>query len=271
MSALKDRTMYVAESGLQNGRPLVFLHGWAAHGGYFAPQVAAFGEQHRILLPDLPGHRHSPATPADMTIPYLADQLHAMFNTHDLHGVVLVGWSMGAMVAFDYIGRYGSALLAGLVVEDMTPRIINDREWQFGIRNGFDQAQSEAAMQMMRADWGSYAHNALPHLFARDSRIDPALVRWIGEEMVRNDGMAMAALWGSMAQQDYRWLLPQLELPVLILHGSESQLYEPAVSQWLAANIAGARRLCLDGAGHSPHLEMPVVFNAALRDFLDRL
>lgn len=263
--------MYVAESGLQNGRPLVFLHGWAAHGGYFAPQVAAFGERHHILLPDLPGHRHSPATPADMTIPYLADQLHAMFSTHDLHGAVLVGWSMGAMVAFDYIGRYGSALLAGLVIEDMTPRILNDREWQFGIRNGFDQAQSEAAMQMMRADWESYAHNALPHLFARDSRIEPALVQWIGEEMVRNDGMAMAALWDSMAQQDYRWLLPQLELPVLILHGSESQLYEPAVSQWLAANIAGARRLCLDGAGHSPHLEMPAVFNASLRDFLDRL
>jgi len=57
----------------------------------------------------------------------------------------------------------------------------------------------------------------------------------------------------------------------LILHGNESQLYEPAVSQWLAANIAGAQRRCLDGAGHSPHLEMPDTYNAALRDFLDRL
>ncbi|WP_409745256.1 alpha/beta fold hydrolase [Ferrovibrio sp.] len=260
--------MYVAESGIENGRPLVFLHGWAAHGGYFVPQTVAFGARHRILLPDLPGHRHSPAASADLTIPHLADQLHAMFGTHDLHGAVLVGWSMGAMVAFDYIARYGSAMLAGLVIEDMTPRILNDRDWQFGIRNSFDMVQSEAAMQMMRADWESYAHNALPHLFARDSRIDPALVKWVGEEMARNDGQTMAALWNSMAQQDYRWLMPQLELPVLILHGNESQLYDSAVSQWLGANIAGARRKCLDAAGHSPHLEMPDLYNACLAEFL---
>lgn len=265
--------MYVAESGPGStpGRSLVFLHGWAAHGGYFTPQLAAFSGRHRVLLPDLPGHRHSPASPADLTIPYLADQLHIMFRTYDLHDAVLIGWSMGAMVAFDYIARYGSAILAGLVIEDMTPRIINDRDWQFGIRNGFDAAQSETAMQMMRADWPSYAQNALPRLFARDSRIDPALMKWLGAEMAGNDGDAMAALWASMAQQDYRWLLPQLELPVLILHGNESQLYEPAVCQWLAANINGARRVCFDGAGHSPHLEMPDAYNRSLSEFLEAL
>ena len=81
----------------------------------------------------------------------------------------------------------------------------------------------------------------------------------------------MAALWQSMAAQDYRSLLPQLDLPVLVMHGGESQLYEAAVGQWIAANIAGARRCCFDNAGHSPHLEVPGAYNQALGEFITSL
>lgn len=261
--------MHVLDTG--SGRPLIFLHGWSSHGGYFSPQVEALASNYRLLIPDLPGHRHSPAAPETLTIPALADELHRLITTRDLKQPVLIGWSMGAMVALDYISQFGSDDLAGLVIEDMTVKIINEPGWRLGIRNGFDAAQSAVAVAAMREDWAGYSQNAMPRLFARNYVPDAVMGEWISAEIARNNGAAMAALWESMAEQDYRALLPKLTLPVLILHGGESQLYEPAVSQWMAANIPNARRCCFDNAGHSPHLEMPVDFNRALVEFVTSL
>jgi pimeloyl-[acyl-carrier protein] methyl ester esterase len=261
--------MYVAEAG--QGRPLIFLHGWSSHGGYFAPQVEAFRESHHVLVPDLPGHRRSIAPLTELSIPHLADRLHEAITARGLQHVILVGWSMGAMVAFDYIARHGSAALDGLVIEDMTAKIVNDFEWRLGIRNGFDAAQNAAVLQAMQADWAGYATGSLPRLFARTQRPDQKLYDWIGGEIVNNDGRAMAALWASLAEQDHRTLLPRLRLPVLLLHGSDSQLYDPAVAEWMEAQIPGARRICLERTGHTPHLENPAAYNAALKTFLAAL
>lgn len=261
--------MHVAETG--SGRPLVFLHGWSSHGDYFSPQVEALSRDFRLVLPDLPGHRRSPASPEALSIPALAADLHRLVTARGLKRPVLIGWSMGAMVALDYIAQFGSDGLGGLVIEDMTVKITNEAGWRLGIRNGFDPAQSAAAVAAMREDWAGYSQNAMPRLFARSYTPEAELGDWIAGEITRNDGTAMAALWQSMAEQDYRTLLPRLTLPVLILHGGESQLYEPAVSQWMAANIAGARRLCFDNAGHSPHLEVPEAYNRALANFVTSL
>lgn len=266
---MPNGTMYVAETG--SGRPLIFLHGWSSHGDYFGPQVEALARDFRLLMPDLPGHRRSPAPANGLSIPALATDLHKLIMARGLENPVLVGWSMGAMVALDYIAQFGSAGLAGLVIEDMTVKITNESGWRFGIRNGFDAAQSAAAVTAMREDWAGYSQNAMPRLFARSYMPEAELGDWISAEIASNDGHAMAALWQSMADQDYRALLPTLALPVLILHGGESQLYEPAVSQWMAANIAGARRCCFDNAGHSPHLEVPKAYNRALVDFITSL
>lgn len=265
MSGREAFPMYVVEAG--HGQPMILLHGWSSHGGYFAPQLETLCDRFHLLCPDLPGHRNSIAPLTELTIPRLADGLHHLITERGIGNVVLVGWSMGAMVAFDYIARYGSEALAGLVVEDMTVRIINDADWPFGIRNGFDTAQSEAAVQAMRNDWPSYAQGTLPRLFARAVPPDRKLLDWAAGEIAANDGRAMAALWQSMAEQDFRWLLPQLKLPVLLLHGGDSQLYELAVHKWMAQQIPNVQRLCLERAGHAPHLESPVAFNAALTTF----
>lgn len=258
--------MHVSETG--QGRPLVFLHGWSCHGGFFAPQAAAFGPRHHVLLPDLPGHRRSPRPAAELSIPALADALHAMIAERGLRDVVLIGWSMGALVAFDYIARHGRAALAGLVIEDMTPRIVNEDNWDLGIRGGFDMGQSMATVLAMQADWPAYARGFLPRLFARAGGTDPALCAWAGAEIAQNAAAPMAALWASMADRDYRWLMPRLDLPVLVMHGADSQLYDAAVARWLADTIPGARRHAVAGAGHTPHLEQPGDYNAALAAFI---
>src|SRR3546814_1205399 len=104
---------------------------------------------------------------------------------------------MVALCAFDYIARHGTGSLDGLVIEDMTPRIVNDDDWSLGIRGGFDTAQSMAAVLAMQADWPAYARGFLPRLFARAGGTDPALGTWAGTEIASTAAGAMAALWAS--------------------------------------------------------------------------
>src|SRR3546814_2746653 len=86
----------------------------------------------------------------------------------------------------------------------------------------------------MQAYGAANARGFLPRLFARAGGTDPAFAAWAGTAIASTAAGAMAALWASMAERDYRWLLPKLDLPVLVLHGEDSQLYDPAVSRWLA-------------------------------------
>ncbi len=253
------------------GPPLVFLHGWSCHGGFYTPQIEALSGHFRLLLPDLPGHGESHATSPQPGIPDLADALHEMLNHLQLQRPILIGWSMGAMVAFDYLQRFGQQDIGGLVIEDMTARITTDATWPLGLGGAFDAAQNAATLAAMQMDWDAFAAAFLPHLFAREAAPDPQLQQWIGAEIARNDSAMMASLWASMAAQDYRALLPQLKLPTLIIYGGASQLYAPEVSAYLEAQIPLARRICLARSGHMPHLEQSAAFNAALAEFADGL
>ena len=58
-----------------------------------------------------------------------------------------------------------------------------------------------------------------------------------------------------------------IRTPTLVIHG-ELDMPVIAGSRWLAGAIPGARREVVPEAGHSPQLERPELFNAALRRIL---
>ncbi len=252
------------------GRPLVLLHGWSCTRSFWRPQIEALSRRFRLLVPDLPGHGRSPANPETLSIAAIAGQVKRLITVRELDRPVLVGWSMGALAAFDLIRQFGTDGLGGLVIVDMTPRLLNDGEWTLGLQ-GFDPQVNALMLAAIRADWPGNARLLLPRLFARDRPVDPDLAAWMGREMGAADPEAMAVLWESMAEQDFRSLLPSIDLPALVIHGGESQLYAADVSAYLANHLPRAERACCPNAGHAPHLEEPRLFNTLLRDFADRL
>lgn len=258
--------MHVASEG--QGRPVILLHGWACHGGFWAPQVKELAAVCRLFRPDLPGHGQSRAEPAQQSISGIADAVMHLLESRDITDAVLVGWSMGALVAFDLLRRHGRQRVGALVIEDMTPRLLNDADWPHGLRGGFDAAQNRAALGAMRADWVGFTAASLPHLFSRDDRPLPELLAWLEREITSSDPAVMTTLWDSMSRSDYRADLPGFDLPSLVIYGEKSQLYAPDVSAWITGALPRANRVGIPGAGHIPHLEQPELFNSALRAFL---
>lgn len=64
--------------------------------------------------------------------------------------------------------------------------------------------------------------------------------------------------------------LREIRAPVLVLHGSADRLTDPANARILAAEIAGAELVILEGAGHAFHSEMPERADDIVLDFVRR-
>jgi pimeloyl-ACP methyl ester carboxylesterase len=104
------------ESG--SGPTLVLLHGAGGGGANWYRVMAALGEDHRVIAPDLPGFGESdPIAAAAPLGRGAADHLHAWLEAVAPPPWILVGTSFGALVALRLAQRWPAAV-AGLVVID---------------------------------------------------------------------------------------------------------------------------------------------------------
>ncbi|WP_349371555.1 alpha/beta fold hydrolase [Salinarimonas sp.] len=258
--------MHLREAG--SGPPLLLLHGWTCHGGFFDDLAARLSADARVIAPDLPGHGLTPRDAHPLTIEGAADACAALLAARGLRDVVVVGWSMGAAVAWSMIARHGTGRLKALVVEEMSPRVLNDATWRLGMRHGLDAAGNAIVLERMRARWEATAAAVIEGVFAEGIAPDPALLAPFVRDVPRADPDAMAALWASLTAQDFRGLLPEIGIPVVVAYGEGSRLYAPEVARWQVERLPFGRLAPFARSGHAPHLEEAEAFAGMVRGVL---
>jgi pimeloyl-ACP methyl ester carboxylesterase len=104
---IRDKTAYAYKEVGSGPPPLVFVHGWACDHSFFSPQIDYFSRYHRVIAPDLPGHGASDACPLQKyTVTQFADDLAWLCRELQVEQAVLVGHSMGGVVALEAAGKY---------------------------------------------------------------------------------------------------------------------------------------------------------------------
>lgn len=254
------------------GQALVLLHGWGMRKEVFDSQFAGLAGRFRLIAPDLRGHGESTPASNDGAIPTLADDIGRLLEHLDVDQAVIVGWSMGAMVAWALMHGPAAKRVAGIVAIDMVPRILNDVTWQHGLRDGEDASAFANDVARMRQDWARYVDEFVPRNVAHGrEKQRSALLTRLSALIRDNDPESMARLWQSLAEQDMRQSVTELHVPLLIAHGELSQLYDEAAFAWMERNIPNSRRVSFADSGHAPHLEESERFNAVLEQFVDGL
>jgi pimeloyl-ACP methyl ester carboxylesterase len=100
----------------------------------------------------------------------------------------------------------------------------------------------------------------------------PILWEGVKETIRRQPAAAIAAALLGMAERpDSRPSLGTIEVPTLVVVGSEDALTPPPLSRSMAEAIPTAELVTLEGAGHLSNLEAPGRFLDALRRFLKRV
>jgi pimeloyl-ACP methyl ester carboxylesterase len=76
--------------------------------------------------------------------------------------------------------------------------------------------------------------------------------------------------WEAMRGFDACHRIHRLELPTLVLHGTEDRMVSPDNAKLLAERIPRAELVMLEGAGHLYHSEQAEAADAAVLDFIRR-
>ena len=105
-----------AGSSKTSNPTIALIPGWSMPGEIWRRQLQQLGQRYRTLALDPRGQGESDAPPNGYTAERRATDLKEFLDP--LSSVVLVGWSLGAIEALQYVHMFGAERLAGLVLVD---------------------------------------------------------------------------------------------------------------------------------------------------------
>jgi pimeloyl-ACP methyl ester carboxylesterase len=256
---VRDLEMAIVEEG--SGLPLVLVHGFPLDHSMWKYQVAALAQHCRVIAPDLRGFGATTATPGTATMELMADDLAALLDELGVQEPILFcGLSMGGYIGWQFARKYESRLKA-LVACDT--RAIADSAEQAASRHAL-------AERVLGEGPAPVAEAMLPKLFAGDTQERrPDLVRETKKVILGNQPQGIAAALRGLAERpDVTEMLPQIEVPTLVIVGEHDVISTPEEMQGIAEAIPNAAWVVVPQAGHLSPLENPDVFNEALAQYI---
>jgi len=242
------------------GPCVVLLHAFPLDGRMFEPQTRALAGTHRLITPDYPGFGRSPRVPAQPDMRYYAEGVRGLLDRLRLDSVVLGGVSMGGYVAFECL-RLFPEKISGLILANTRPEP-DDEETR--------ENRREMARRVADEGVGVLIELQMQRLLAAETLENNEWVVDLVRAMILEDNPngVVAALGALRERPDSTPLLPEIQVPTLVIGGEEDGISSPEVMRAMAEKIPGSRHVTLQGAGHLANLEAPQAFNAAMQEFL---
>jgi pimeloyl-ACP methyl ester carboxylesterase len=235
------------------GPLLVLVHGAGGNHRSFDALLPGLGGLD-VLLPALPGRCGSSGEAAEdarASALWLLDVL----DRAGIDRFVIGGHSYGGAVAIEcaleVAGRAEGARLVGLVLMATGARL--------RVNPGILAMAEEAARR------------GEPMLFGETifrPGADPARIRAYEAASARTPPRAALADWRACNAFDRLQDVKRIDVPTLVVCGSEDTLTPPKYAGFLASNIPGARLSTVPGAGHMLPVEDPDALGALLCDFV---
>jgi pimeloyl-ACP methyl ester carboxylesterase len=226
------------------------------------PQVTALVGECRCIPIDFRGFGDSTASPP-YSIDRYADDVAAVLDTLQIQRAVIAGLSLGGYVAFAFWRRHRERV-RGLILADTragadTADNVARRRYLIGLAN--EQGSSAVANAQIAGLVGKTTRDKRPDIY-------DAIHRSIAQAPV--DGI-VGALEAMIARPDSTPTLATIDVPTMVIAGSEDVATPPRESRAMHSAIAGSRIEILQGAGHLSNVERPAAFNTVVAEFLATL
>ncbi|SPM39357.1 Lysophospholipase, alpha-beta hydrolase superfamily [Mycobacterium numidiamassiliense] len=253
-------TIHYEAAGPENGRPVVFVHGYMMAGDLWRQVSKRLADRGlRCIAPTWPlGAHPQPMRPgADRTIFGVAGIVAELLAALDLEDVVLVGNDTGGvvtqLVAVHHPERLGALVLTSCdAFEHFPPPILKPV-----IMAAKSKALFRTAMKTMRAPvarkraFDGLAHNdidALVEGWVRPALDDPA----VAEDLRQFTLSLRTEVTINVAAR-----LPEVDMPTLIAWSGDDTLFELGDGEKLAAIIPNARLEVIDAARTFSMVDQP--------------
>lgn len=243
------------------GDPVLFVHAFPLNSQMWQPQVEDVAHNYKTIVFDLPGFGQSAPPRAEPTMASYAETVAAVLDAAGVdRPAVLVGLSMGGYILFEFFRRFPERVRA-LVLADTRAQADTEEA---------RHNRLQTAEQVLQDGPRVLAESMPDKLLAPGA---DEMLRFRVREMIFAGSPAgiAGALRAMAARPDSQPTLETINVPVLVIVGSEDSLTPPADAEAMAEAIAGAELEVIEGAAHLANLERRRAFNAALLRFLDEL
>ncbi len=263
MPYVKRNDVQVYYESYGQGSPIVFLHPFSTNANIWHFQTFAFAQQHQCIIIDHRGHGRSDKPAAGFAIEEQAADVVAVLDDAGIDQAVLVGNSIGGMIAMQVNLDAPERVRGTLILSSGT-----------NLAAGMPPEAGEAFAQ----DWrGAFAGLLEGALSAKSKQQKPELMDLLVGYFMVDDNFTEATFGGSAGDPSgvFNWnisdRLGEITKPTLVIAGAEDQATPLEANQFLADNIPGARIKVVEDVGHFYQLERPADFNNDLRSFLKEL
>lgn len=237
------------------GTPVVCLHGFCQSSFYWEPTLDRLADAGRAAMaPDLPGFGCSADLPGPYSMEAYADALATTLQRQGIARVILVGGSMGGVIAQHFALRHPHRLERLLLVA--TGAFTPDPEGALAKAD----ALANAAWDTATADRviNGFFHRPLPP--ERTSAI-----RNIA--LMAAQPAAVAAARSNACSRTFEHL-GEIAIPTMILQGRHDTVRTAEHGVEMSRRVPDCRLAVLEHSGHTPQLEQPDAFHDLAMPFL---
>jgi len=245
-----------------DGPALLLIHGFPLDRSLWAHQVATLSGWRRIA-PDLRGFGASDLPAGGGKIETYADDMVRLLDCLHVRRAVVAGLSMGGYVALDLVSRHADRV-AGLVLVDTRA----DADTADG------RAAREAMIKLAETEGArAVAERLLLRVLGRSTQqTQPHLVEQVREMMAGAPVQGIVAALGAMRDRaDYTAILPEIDVPTMVIVGHEDEVTPPALARAMTDAIPSAAMTVIAAAGHLSPLEAPTAVSRLFSEFLEAL
>jgi pimeloyl-ACP methyl ester carboxylesterase len=246
------------------GPPVVLLGGFVGDGlATWRHQIEALSNTNAVLAWDAPGSGGSSDVPEFFGLPNYADCLAGLVSALKLEQPVVVGLSFGGALALEFFRRHRD-LVRGLFLAGAYAG------WAGSLPPEIVRSRLQASLRASRLPPEEFVAALLPSMFSGTA---PAgRVEEFAAGMVRAFRPAgFRTMAAASAEADLRDVLPEVDVPTVVLHADQDIRAPRDVAEALCAAIPNPRLVVLSGTGHVSCVESPEQFTAEVRAFLRRV
>ena len=254
----------VAYTDQGTGAPLVLLHGFPLNRRMWEIQVEAWSRDFRVIAPDFRGFGDSAIGAEQFSLPACAEDVRELLVSLGIKNrVVLLGLSMGGYICFEFVKRYQD-MLSGLILVATQPVADSDAA---------RQARYETAEFVRREGSSALAEKLLPRFLGKTTlATKPEIAETVRRLIQSNLPEAIAqACYGLAARQDSTSFLSQINVPTLVVAGSEDALIPFVQAETMQREIRQSQLAVVEQCGHIINLEQPHELSQVVTSFLKTL
>ena len=235
-------------NGVENGLPIIFVHGLAGDSRFFHNQLRFFGNSYKTIAIDLPGHGRSSCI-SEQSIDIYTRSIETVIKKEKIDQYILAGHSMGGVICIENYLKNKEKVKAMILISTSSYLPVSKSLIDTSI-NDFEKFFSKMLPRIFHKKAGIF-------ILAAQKNITDDVKRIITGDLQLCSGL------------NYTEQLNDIDIPVLLVANKFDRMVPSYLTEDMQWKIRNSKIKVFNNEGHVPFFENSDEFNSTMSEFIE--